>query len=79
MRRQRFEAAEADREATWSPGIEERDNPDCYLLIPAGCGRWTHSHANAVGNHLANGLEAGKADPQSQATAGAGGVILIWS
>ena len=41
-------------------------------LVPAGYRCRNYSQANPAANHLANGIEAGKADTQFQATSGAG-------
>jgi hypothetical protein len=77
MRRQSCEGADADCQTTRCPGIGERDDPDRRgALIPAGCRCWNHSQTNSATNHLASGIEAGKADTQFQATAGAGSVVF---
>jgi hypothetical protein len=62
---------------TRRPGIDERDDPDRRgPLVPAGCRCREHSHANSAADHLANGIESGKADTQFHATAGAGRVVF---
>jgi hypothetical protein len=77
MGRQRCKAADADRQTTRRPGIDERDDPDRRgPLVPAGCRRRNYRHANPATNHLANGIEAGQADTQFQTTAGAGRVVF---
>ena len=75
--RQSCKAADADCQTTRRPGIDERNDPDRRgPLVSAGCGCRNHSHANSATNHLANGIEPGKADTQFQATAGAGRVVF---
>jgi hypothetical protein len=77
MGRQSGKAANADCETTRRPGIDERDDADRRgPLVPAGRRRRNYSYANPAPNHLANGIESGKADPQFQTTAGAGGVVF---
>ena len=77
MGRQSRQAADANCETTRCPGIDERDNPDRGgALVPAGCRCRNHSHANSATNHLANGIKAGKADTQFQATPRAGRVVF---
>jgi hypothetical protein len=75
--RQSCKAADADRQTTRRPGIDERDNSDrCGPLVAAGCRCRKHSYANPATNYLANRFEAGKADAQFQATARAGRVVF---
>ena len=77
MGRQGGEAADADSQATRRPGVDEREDPDRRgPLVSAGSRCRNHSHANPAANHLANGMESGKADTQFQATAGAGRMVF---
>ena len=77
MGRQGCKTADANCQTTRRPGIDERDDPDRRgPLVPAGCHCREHSHTNSATNHLANGIESGKADTQFQATAGAGRVVF---
>src|SRR5690349_16942114 len=77
MGQQSCKAADADCQTTRGPGIGEPNNPDrCRSSIPAGCGCGNHSHANSATDHLAYSIEAGKADAQFQATAGASRVVF---
>jgi hypothetical protein len=77
MGRQSCQAADTDCQTTRRPGIDERDDPDCRrLLVPAGCRFRNYSQTNSAPNHSANGIEAGKSDTQSQATAGAVSVVF---
>ena len=77
MGRQSCKATDADCQTTRCPGIDERDDPDRRgPLLPAGCRCRNHSQTNSATNHLANGIEAGKADTQFQATAGAISVVF---
>ena len=77
MGRQSSKVADADCETTRRPGIDEPNDPDrCGPLAPAGCRCRNHSHADSATNHLANGIETGKADTQFQATAGAGRMVF---
>ena len=45
------------------------------MVPPGGCCR-NDSDANSAPDHLANGLEAGKPEPQFQVMAGAGRVVF---
>ena len=77
MGRQSGKAADADCQTTRCPGVNERDNPDRRgPLVPASCRRRNHSYANTATNHSANGIEAGQADTQFQATARPGRVVF---
>ena len=44
--------------------------------MPEGCRCRNYSQTNSAPNHSANGIEAGKADTQFQATAGPGRVVF---
>jgi hypothetical protein len=76
-RSQSCKAADADRQATWRPGVDERDDPNRGgALVPAGCRCRKHSHADFAPDHLANGVEDGQADTQFQTTACAECVVF---
>jgi hypothetical protein len=77
MGRQSCKAADADFQTTRRPGIDERDDPDRRgPLAPAGRRCRDHSYPDSATNHLANGIETGKADTQFQAAARAGRVVV---
>jgi len=77
MGRQSCKAADADFQTTRRPGIDEPDDPDRRgPLAPAGCSCRDHSYTDSATNHLANGIETGKADTQFQAAARAGRVVF---
>ena len=77
MGRQSCKAADADFQTTRRPGIDEPDDPDRRgPLAPAGRRCRDHSYADSAANHLANGIETGKADTQFQAAARAGRVVF---
>ena len=77
MGRQSCKAADADFQTTRRPGIDERDDPDRRgPLAPAGRRCRDHSYPDSATNHLANGIETGKADTQFQAAACAGRVVF---
>ena len=77
MGRQSWKDADADCQTTRRPGIDEPDDPDRRgPLAPAGRRCRDHSYADSATNHLANGIETGKADTQFQTTARAGRVVF---
>jgi hypothetical protein len=77
MGRQSRKVADADCQTTRRPGIDEPDDPDRRgPLAPAGRRCRDHSYTDSAANHLANGIETGKADTQFQAAARAGRVVF---
>ena len=77
MGRQSCKVADADCQTTRRPGIDEAEDPDRRgPLVPAGRRCRDHSYTNSATNHLANGIETGKADTQFQAAACAGRVVF---
>ena len=77
MGRQSCKATDADFQTTRRPGIDESDDPDRRgPLAPAGRRCRDHGYADSATNHLANGIETGKADTQFQAAARAGRVVF---
>ena len=77
MGRQSRKVADADCQTTRRPGIDEPDDPDRRRpLAPAGRRCRDHSYTDSATNHLANGIETGKADTQFQAAARAGRVVF---
>jgi len=74
---QSCKAADADYQSPGGPGIGQRNDPDrCRSAISPRCRCRKHSHANSATYHLAYRIEAGNADAQFQATAGADRVIF---
>jgi hypothetical protein len=77
MWRQSRKVADAYRQTSRRPGIDQRDDRDRRRpLVPMGRRLRDHSHANSGANHSANGVKPRKPNPEFQAAASASRVVL---